>query len=91
MTEFSRPRDLQALAFETDNGLEVWLANLTGERQQVHLNGLSASALKVALNDEENFLDCAENRDALDALQSSSAVDRLTLAPYATARCRTTN
>jgi hypothetical protein len=87
-TESSGPRDLQALAFDTEAGLEVWLANLTGEACHVRLDGAGAEALRMAAIDEESFPACARDPNALEQVEDSISRDRLTLRPYAVARLR---
>ncbi len=89
VTEVSRPRDLQALAFDTEAGLEVWLANLTGEDCRVRLEGLGTAAHRMAAIDEESFLACARDPNALDQIEDAISADRQTLRPYAVARLRT--
>ena len=87
-TEVSVPREIQALAFETEAGLELWLANLMGEERRVRLEGLGAATMRMALLDEESFVACAGDPDALDGVERSVSGDRLELRPYAVARCR---
>ena len=89
MTEISAPREVQALAFETGAGLELWVANLMGEDRRVHLDGLGGGgAMRVAVLDEESFVSSAADPDALDAVERLASGDRIELGPYAVARCR---
>ena len=88
-TEISAPREVQALAFETESGgLEVWLANLRGEERSIRLDGLGGGSMQVAVLDEERFVAGAEDPDVLDGVERSASGDRLELPPYAVARCR---
>ena len=43
-TESSAPREVQALAYDTDGGTTLWLANLTGEPQRVEIAGLEVES-----------------------------------------------
>ena len=88
-TEVSAPREVQALAFETGaGGLELWLANLMGEERRVRLGGLGSGTTRVAILDEESFVACAEDPDALDGAERQEHAGRLELRPYSVARCR---
>ena len=88
-TEISAPREVQALAFETEaGGLELWLANLMGEERRVRLDGLGAGTMRVAILDEESFAACAADPGALDGAEGEASAERLELRPYSVARCR---
>ena len=87
-TEVSAPREVQALAFETGAGLELWLANLMGEERRVCLTGLGGTTMRVATLDEERFVAGAGDPDALDGAERPASGERIDLRPYAVARCR---
>ena len=87
-TEVSAPHEVQALAFETDAGPELWVANLMGEERRVRLEGIGGGTMRAAVLDEESFVACAGDPDALDSMERSVSGDRLDLRPYAVARCR---
>ena len=87
-TEVSVPREVQALAFETEAGLELWVANLMGEERRVRLDGLGGASMRIAVLDEESFVACAGDPHALDGVETSASGDRIELRPYAVARCR---
>ena len=87
-TGVSMPREVQALAFETDADLEVWLANLTGEERRVRLDVSGGESMRVAILDEDSFVACAGDPGALDSVESSINGNRLELRPHAVARCR---
>jgi hypothetical protein len=83
--EISHPREVQALAVETDAGTEIWIANLKGEPQRVTLEG--ASAGKIAVLDAARFVEAAGAPDLLEKAQpfSGSAIE---LDAYAVARVK---
>ena len=88
--EVSAPREVQALAFETEaGGTELWIANLMGEERRIRLDGLDGASMRVAILDEESFVAGAGDPDALDGVERSASSDRIELRPYAVARCRT--
>ena len=89
VTEVSVPREVQALAFETETGgLELWLANLMGEERRIRLDGLGGGDMRLAVLDEESFVAGAGDPDVLDGAERSTPGDRIELRPYAVARCR---
>ena len=87
-TEVSVPREVQAVAFETASGIELWVANLMGDERRVRLEGLGGAGMRVAVLDEESFIACAGDADALDGLEKTASSDRVELRPHAVARCR---
>ena len=88
-TAVSAPREVQALACETEaGGLELWLANLMGEERRIRLDGLGGDTMRLAVLDEESFVSGAGDPDALDSVERSAGSDRVALRPYAVARCR---
>ena len=87
-TEVSAAREVQALAFETGAGLELWVANLMGEDRRVRLEGLAGGSMRVAVLDEESFGEGAGDPDVLDSVERSASGDRIDLRPYAVALCR---
>lgn len=87
-TGCSRPRDLQALAFETTEGQELWLANLTGEHQRVEIEGLHASSASIVRLDEMQFEACAADPEGFDSGAEEAEPHRLALRPYAVVRIR---
>jgi D-apionolactonase len=82
----SRPRQLQAIAIQGDEEIEVWLANLTDQSQTVdlkvnvdgHLSILSASAFEQATQDYS----------AMDSLARPFHGETIRLPPYAVGRLR---
>ena len=87
-TTVSRPREVQALAYETAAGQELWLANLMGEERRIHLEGFGGGAMRVAILDEDSFIACASDTNALDNRETGARRDMVTLQPYAVARCK---
>ena len=90
-TESSAPRDLQALAYETDGGVTdggvtLWLANLTGEPQRVEIAGLEPAGARLSLLDEDSFETCVAGPDGFEGNAGTVSGAGLTLAPYAVAR-----
>ena len=87
--EVSAPREVQALAFETEaGGRELWIANLMGDERIVRLDGLGSETMRVAVLDEESFVAGAGDPDVLDGVERPVPNDRLELRSYAVARCR---
>jgi len=69
-------------------GLGLWVANLMGEERRIRLEGTGGATMRVAILDEESFVACAEDPDALDGVERAASRDRIELRPYAVARCR---
>jgi hypothetical protein len=87
-TEVSAPREVQALAFETDRGVDLWLANLVGEGRTVAFGGLGTGAVRMTVLDEESFEACAADPDGFEAAERLLKDAQVSLAPYAVARLR---
>jgi hypothetical protein len=90
-TESSAPREVQALAYDTDGGQKdggttLWLANLTGEPQRVEIAGLEVAGARLSLLDEDNFGLCVAGPDGFEGNAGTGSGAGLTLAPYAVAR-----
>jgi hypothetical protein len=86
-TRSSAPRDVQALAVRRSDGLSLWLTNLTGAPQEVHLEGLPASGnASLALIAEDGFVELCRDPDALNHLARPFAGGSVTLPAYAVAR-----
>ena len=85
-TESSAPRDVQALAYETDGGVTLWLANLTGEPQRVEIAGLEVAGARLSLLDEDSFAACVAGPDGFDGNGGTVSGTGVTLAAYAVAR-----
>ncbi|HEX6014095.1 MAG TPA: hypothetical protein VFY87_20325, partial [Geminicoccaceae bacterium] len=86
-TAITAPRDVQALAARTGDGLQVWLANLTGTRQRVRLQGQldGLAEPKLHLIDEDSFETLCRDPDGLASLGRPADGDTVVLPPYAVA------
>jgi D-apionolactonase len=85
-TQSSRPGAIQALAWRGGGRMILWLANLTGEPQDVTIEGLSAGAARMARLDLDRFAAAAGNPDGLATASAESPVGRQELGPYAVLR-----
>jgi hypothetical protein len=82
----SVPRKVQALAVSRSDRKVLWLANLTGEPQEVRLTGVGASARARRLNTETFETACRSPADLLwEPLRRST----FTLSPYEVMELRT--
>jgi D-apionolactonase len=89
ISEISAPRDVQALAFETAEGIELWLANLLAEPRAVAVEGMALAGARVTLLDESTFEACASGPEGFERGESTyRGGDVLTLTPFAVARLR---
>lgn len=87
-TAVSRPREVQALAYEAADGLTLWLANLTGEPRDVVVEGADPAGAPVCRLDDDSFEACAAGPDGFAATEAAHGTSPLTLGPYAVARLR---
>jgi hypothetical protein len=78
----SAPRDVQALAVRTFEGLRVWITNLTGRPQQVRLTGIGGEGTLRVMDGATVAGLCADPASWAGAGRKG-AIDRLELAPYA--------
>lgn len=86
--EISAPRDVQGLCFETERGLDLWLANLVGEERRIALGGVDDGPANMTVLDEENFEACARDPDSFESAARPVKDGQVSLAPYAVARVR---
>jgi hypothetical protein len=82
----SKPREIQAIAAATDDGVEVWIANLTDRLKTVEL--VPELTGKVAVLTAAEFESATRDFSAMNSLERGFADQRLSLAPYAVARLR---
>ena len=82
----SAQRVVQAIGTIEPGEGEVWLANLTGQEQQVTL--WSKAEGQIAILDEESFAYAASNARAMDVLLKQFDADEIRLRPYSVARLR---
>jgi D-apionolactonase len=82
----SKPSDLQAVAVQGDQEIEVWLANLTNQSQSVELkfnvNG------RLAILTASNFERATQDTSAMDSLAQHFSEKTISLPPYAVGRLR---
>jgi D-apionolactonase len=81
----SAPSRVQALAVERENGLEIWLANLTSGEV---ICDVDADIRSVAMLDEANFVAAASDPNAMTSILRPHSGKRIALAAYAVARVR---
>ena len=79
------PDTIEAIATESGDGVELWLANRTGSEQSVTLPGTPRD---LFLLDADSFVAASQERNALDTLTKPFEDRTLTLSPYAVARLR---
>ena len=85
-TSVSNGSAVQAVAWRTDRGVVVWLANLTPAPQTVVLEGLPGRRGRVAVLDQASFVAATARPDALGDGARETRAARLELGPYAVAR-----
>jgi hypothetical protein len=78
----SRPSELLGIAAETNAGLEIWLANLTGRDLAVSLD---IGDYDIACLDADSFLKASRDAGLLSKTMAGSD-NNVTLQPYAVAR-----
>jgi D-apionolactonase len=85
-TTLSNGSAVQAVAWQADKGVVVWLANLTPTAQTVALEGLPARRGRIAVLDQASFVAATADPEALSGLAHDAETARLELGPYAVAR-----
>lgn len=85
LLKVTTPDTIEAIAAETGDGVELWLANRTGTEQSVALPGAPRDRF---LLDADSFVAATQDGNALDTLAKPFDDRMLTLAPYAVARIR---
>lgn len=83
--EISDPSAVQAVAVETEQGTELWLANLTAEEQTCRVDSALSAA---AVLDSETFVEATKDADLLWSSERASGDGACILKPYAVARLR---
>ncbi|CAH1651098.1 hypothetical protein [Chelatococcus asaccharovorans] len=81
----SDPSAVQGIAVERPDGIALWLANLTGVEQVVHLESTIA---EQAVLDAGTFMAATQDAEALATMAGGGGATRCALAPYAIARFR---
>jgi hypothetical protein len=80
----SKPREMQAIAFAGERGIEIWLANLTNQTQSVELTPKLVGSLSVLSASE--FEQAARDFLTMDSLERPFSGETIMLPPYAVAR-----
>jgi D-apionolactonase len=80
----SKPREMQAIAFAHERGIEIWLANLTGQTQSVELSPKLVGSLSVLSASE--FEQATHDFLTMDSLERAFSGKTILLRPYAVAR-----
>ncbi|MGI9510213.1 MAG: hypothetical protein ACR2QJ_12800, partial [Geminicoccaceae bacterium] len=83
-TELSDGAAVQAVACRDGKRTVIWIANLTGEPQEVLIEGLEASEGEIASLDLDSFTTVTADPDGLEI--ETGAVDQLDLGAYAVVR-----
>ncbi len=83
--ECSDPAALAAVAFETSEGFEVWLANLTPEPRVVDLQGMQSTAV-IERVDGETFESCCSGPNGLSTTATVANPSTVALDAYAVLR-----
>ena len=83
-TELSDPASVQAVAYRDRDRMIIWLANLTGEPQQVMIEGFEGKFGMLAEMDLDSFIAATAGTDDLEARKSP--IGQLDLGAYAVAR-----
>lgn len=81
----SEPSALAAIALDTCDGRQVWLANLTPEPRVANLQGLGLTSVIERL-DAETFTACCSGPDGFASTATVATPARLALGPYAVLR-----
>ncbi len=87
-TESSAPRAVQALAYRVDGGLDLWLANLTGERCAVTLADIAAAGARISMLNDASYDACVASPTGFDETATTHAGGDVDLDAYAVARLR---
>lgn len=82
-TELSNSAAVQAIAYKDGDRTTIWIANLTGEPQEVIIDGLSGSGQIVNL-DLDTFTTATAGMDELEVAEGS--IDLLDLGAYGVVR-----
>ncbi len=83
-TELSEPASVQAVAYRDRDRTIIWLANLTGEPQQVVIDGFDGKRGMLAEMDLDSFIAATAGTDDLEAREAP--IGQLDLGAYAVAR-----
>jgi hypothetical protein len=80
VTEISAPRDVQAMAFETSDGIELWVANLLAEPRAAAVEGIDLEGAQIAVLDASTFEAGASGPEGFERGESTYRGGHFTLA-----------
>jgi len=80
-TELSDGVAVQAVAYSWGGRTILWIANLTGEPQEVEIDGLKTSEGRITTLDLDSFIEATAGPDGLKT--SEGSINRLDLGAYA--------
>lgn len=83
-TELSDGASVQAVAYKDGASMTLWIANLTGEPQEVMIDGVDGRDGKIASLDLDSFATATANTDDLET--TNGPIDLLDLGAYAVVR-----
>ncbi len=86
-TDVRPARNIQAVAADTGQGCELWIANLTGERSVVAIDGMPSGGSAFVL-DADSFVAAASDVNAAERLARPFAGGPVDLSAYAVVRIR---
>ena len=88
-TDLSNGAAVQAVAYRDGDRTQIWIANLTGEPQEVIIDGLPGGDARgrIAMLDLDSFIEATTGPDGLET--EEAAVDQLDLGAYAVVRVTT--
>jgi D-apionolactonase len=84
--EISSPDELQGIAAKRENGIELWVANLTDKTKTVEITPKLPS--KVSILSAAEFERATTDAGVMDTLMRVFADEEIVLPPYAVARLR---
>jgi D-apionolactonase len=84
--KISKPRELQAIAVQRDEEIEVWLANLTGQNQAVDLKVKAGGRLSIL--SAATFEEATQDVLVMETLAKPFPGEIINLPPYAVGRLR---
>jgi hypothetical protein len=84
--QISTPDELQTLATKHDDGIELWVANLTGQTKSVELTPKLTGSVSILSAAE--FERATKDLAVMDSLERRLTDEQLVLPPYAVARLK---
>lgn len=87
-TESSVSHDVEALAWRSNHGTTVWLANLTEQIQNIEIDGLDEASYQCAVLDADSFEQCVTDPANFDRLQTPLHGSSVQLSAYSVVRLK---